>query len=47
MMELSNRNTTKKTYEKPELELVLFDTEEICSSGILGEMFGMDGISID
>lgn len=44
-MELSSMNANKKIYEKPELELMLFETEEICA--VSGEDFGMGGISID
>ncbi len=46
MMEYKSSNENKKTYEKPEIEIMVFETEKICFSG-LGESFGMDGIGID
>lgn len=32
----------KKTYEKPEVEITVFELEDICSSGI-GNPGGIDG----
>ncbi len=35
----------KKTYQKPELEITIFETEKIClESGVLGDIMGMSGV---
>lgn len=46
MMQLKGeeKQKNKRIYEKPEIEITVFETERICSeSGIVGELFGMDG----
>lgn len=33
----------KKPYEKPEVEITVFEVEDICTSGIIGEPPSPDG----
>jgi hypothetical protein len=38
----------KKAYVKPEIEITVFQMEDICfESGILGDAFGMDGMYME
>ncbi|ARE88625.1 hypothetical protein CLFO_30310 [Clostridium formicaceticum] len=36
----------KKPYEKPEMEVTVFEVEEICSMSGVTQFFGMDGTDI-